>query len=133
MKCEHCGKENATTAYPCWNCGRVSSGSSPAPGSANWHDEQHAEARRIFRVIQGKGDGGSEFAYECRRITEQAGYLRMAAEVNRLKGIIRNLREIVWDHHSSTVMIPDVCPICTSRKMKWALDEADKALSPNSD
>ena len=34
MTCEHCGKENVTTDYPCWNCGKVSSSSLQRHGSS---------------------------------------------------------------------------------------------------
>jgi hypothetical protein len=63
----------------------------------------------------------------------QLDWLAMHRENQRLIGIIRNLREIVWNHHSSTVMLPDVCPVCTDPKIKWALDIADAAISPNAE
>jgi hypothetical protein len=60
----------------------------------------------------------------------QTDWLAMHRENQRLIGIIRNLRQIVWEHHSDEVMQPDVCPVCSDKKFKFALDLADTVLSP---
>lgn len=57
-------------------------GGSPIKDSRplNWHEALRLEALRLFRIVQGPGDAGSEQEFNCRRITEQAGWLRLAAE-----------------------------------------------------
>lgn len=35
-------------------------------------------------------------------------------EVDRLRTLVRQMRWIVIEHHSSKVMKPEICPVCTS-------------------
>ncbi len=67
---------------------------------------------------------------ELSKDEQWAEAMRLAvAENGRLKGIIRNLLEVIWEHHSSDVMTADVCPVCIGNKQfRWALGEADKVL-----
>jgi len=52
----------------------------PTAVEPNWHDAQRIEALRLFRIFQGAGDAGSELEFNCRRISEQSGWMRLAAE-----------------------------------------------------
>lgn len=48
-------------------------------------DEIQAEAIRIFRVVHGPGDSGSEYAFFCLNGIEQLGWGILAAEFLKLK------------------------------------------------
>jgi len=53
----------------------------PEPRKLNWKDQQTALALECFRIVNGPGDSGSPQEFYCRRVTEQAGWLRLAAEI----------------------------------------------------
>ena len=62
----------------------------------DWHSRQRCEALRLFRVVHGPGDSGSEQEFNCLRVTEQSGWLRLAAKMMELYD------DITWtqDFHS---------------------------------
>lgn len=99
-------------------------------------DAMNAEDHYIASRQPGWREEAQREAYEARtgadRMAAGLGCLPDAVrgdldEVLKLRGIIRNLREIIWNHHSSEIMTPDICPICTAKEFKWVLDEADKS------
>ena len=50
----------------------------PFTTERNWKRRQRDEALLCFRIVQGPGDAGSEAEFNCRNVTEQAGWLRLA-------------------------------------------------------
>lgn len=47
--------------------------------------------------------------------------------------VIRDLRCLVWEHHSCSVMRDEhyICPVCSKPEMNAVLNSADNALRPN--
>lgn len=43
------------------------------------------EAKRLFRIVHGKGDAGSEFEFNCLNNAVQEGWLRLARETLKLQ------------------------------------------------
>ena len=46
-------------------------------------EAQRAEALRLFRIVHGTGDEGSEFEFEAMNMSVQAGWLRLASSLHR--------------------------------------------------
>jgi len=66
-----------------------------AKAEAAWRERQRAVALKCFRIVNGPGDAGSEGEFNCRRVTEQSGWIRLSARIIR-----RNLEISAWKNPS---------------------------------
>lgn len=92
----------------------------------SWKDKQRAEALRLFRLMNGSGDAGSEAEFNCRRVTEQSGWLRLAAETEHLKTLLQEASRRISEHHADHLCAWDglVCPVCSRDNLFKRIEEA---------
>jgi len=80
---------SAESDYKCHKCGyewcAIPPSECPKCKPKSREDMQYAEAMRLFRKVHGPGDGGSAVEFYCLNSSVKAGWLKIAAEILKLR------------------------------------------------
>ena len=80
----------------------------------------------------GKNSAADKVRWLARRsVGSDQAISRLNRENEDLRQLVSGLSQLVWEHHSSTIMRPSVCPACSDSKWSKLLDMARGAKSPN--
>lgn len=60
-----------------------------------------------------------------------ADVLALRRKYDVLHALVSELSQLVWEHHSSAIMRPNVCPACSDEKWSKVLDMARGVKSHN--
>src|SRR5258705_6725905 len=83
--------------------------------AADWHSRQVCEAKRLFRKLHGPGDAGSEFEFEAQNASLRSGWMRLAAESENIKSLLRQASLRISEHHAEHLCAWEgmICPVCS--------------------
>ncbi len=62
----------------------------------------------------------------------QRDWLQMHKENKALRACLDQMRQLVWEHHSATIMseLIATCPVCVCKRWSDLLDQAAKLTAP---